>query len=98
MTVSLEKDRLTARSPEGAVMGHIRFPGIRTGLVNIASVVTEPEFRDTDTAEAMMEALLCHLDRTGQKAALTAPFAQRYVAEHPRWKRILPEQLHFTTY
>ena len=98
MTLSFEKDRLTARSEEGAPMGRVTFPRIRAGLVNIDSVTVFPDFRGQGVEEAMMEALLAHLEKSFQKAALTAPFAQKYLETHPEWNHILPGQIHFTTY
>ena len=98
MTVSFEKERLTAIGPEGVSMGYIRFPGIRPGLVNITSVTVLPGFRGQGVEEAMMEALLCRLEETGRKAVLTAPIAQRYIADRPHWKHIPPDGLHLTTH
>jgi len=47
---------------------------------------------------AMLEALLSHLDTLGMKAALTCPAAQKYAADHARWKKILPGEISFTKY
>ena len=93
-----EKERLTALTPEGTPMGFAAFPRIRAGLVNVSQVTVYPAYRRQGVEEAMMEALLSHLEAQGMKAALTAPFAQDYVAKHPRWKRILPGEISFTKY
>lgn len=96
MTFSFQKERITAVSPEGVTMGYITFPGLRAGLVNINQMTVFPSFRGQQAEEAMMEALFSHLSGLGVKAALTCPFAQQYVQKHPRWKMILPEEIHFT--
>ena len=96
MTFSFEKERMTAISNDGIPMGHITFPRVREGRVNIDHVMTDPKFRGQGVAEHMMEALLQHLIRLDQKAALTCPFAQQYVGKHPQWKTLLPGEIHFT--
>lgn len=96
MTFSIQKERITAVSPDGVPMGYITFPRVRAGLVNIDHVSVPPAFRGQRVDEAMMEALFSHLDRQGMKAALTCPFAQQYVEQHPLWKKILPGEIHFT--
>ena len=96
MNIVFEKERLTARSPEGVPMGSVTFPRVRCGLVNISGISVLPAFRGQGVEDAMMEALLTHLDKQGLKAALTAPFAQRYLEQHPEWKKILPGEMHFT--
>lgn len=98
MTFSFEKERMTAIGTDGIPMGHITFPRVREGLVNIDHVMTYPKFRGQGVAERMMEALLQHLTRLDQKAALTCPYAQQYVGKHPQWKQILPEKMHFTSH
>lgn len=79
-------------------MGHILFPRVRAGLVNIRQVTINPEFRGQGVEQAMLEALLSHLTRSGQKAALTDPLSQQYVAGHSQWQHILPGEIHFTTH
>jgi predicted GNAT family acetyltransferase len=96
MTFSFQKERLTAISPEGVPMGYIAFPRIRAGLVNVDRVSVSPEFRGLGVEEAMMVALFSHLSRLGLKAALTCPFAQQYLEKNPKWKTILPGEIHFT--
>lgn len=98
MTFSIGKERLTAIYQDGNPMGYITFPRVRAGLVNISQVVTYPEYRDQNVPEKMMERLLCHLEESHQKAALTCPYAQQYMEKHPQWKHILPGQMHFTTH
>lgn len=98
MRFVFEKERMTALSGEGTTMGYVTFPRIRAGLVNINHVMTIPEFRGQGVAEAMMDALLTHLAQENQKAALTCSFAQAYVGRHEKWKRILPEKMHFGTH
>lgn len=98
MTFSFEKERITAIREDGVPMGHITFPRVMAGLVNIDAVVTYPAFRGQGVAEGMMEALLSRLSEQGQKAALTCPFAQQYVGSHPQWRSILPGKLHFTSH
>ena len=98
MTFQFEKERMTAVHSDGRPMGVIAFPRIRPGLVSINQITTYPAFRNQGVGDAMMEALLSHLDTQGQKAALTCPFAQTYVAKNPQWKRILPEKLHMTSH
>ena len=98
MTFSIQKERITAISPEDTPMGYITFPRVRAGLVNISQMTVFPDFRHQGVEDAMMEALLSHLDRQGLKAALTCPFAQQYVEQNPQWKKILPGQIHFTKY
>ena len=98
MTISIEKERIRAIHADGSPMGHVLFPRVRAGLVNIQQMTVNPEFRGQGVEEAMLEALLSHLTRSGQKAALTAPFAQQYVARHPHWQHILPGEMNFTTY
>ena len=96
MTFSFEKERLTAISGDGIPMGHIAFPQVTSGLVNISRVETAPGFRGQGVAEAMMEALLGHLSGQNRKAVLTCPFAQRYVSQNGQWKHILPGSIHVT--
>ena len=98
MTFSIEKERIRAIREDGILMGHILFPRVRAGLVNIQQVAINPEFRSQGIEEAMLEALLSHLTKSGQKAALTASIAQQYVGAHPEWKHILPGEMHFTRY
>lgn len=98
MTFTIQKERLTALSPEGLPMGYITFPRVRAGLVNIDHVMTYPKFRGQGVAGAMMEELLRHLTKEGQKAALTCPYAQQYVEKHGQWKHLLPGKLHFTSH
>lgn len=98
MTFSFEKERITALSSDGIPMGHITFPQINCGLVNISQVVTDPKFREQGVADCMMDALLSHLASQGKKAALTCPNAQQYVARNPRWKTILPGSMHMTAH
>ena len=98
MTFSIQKERITAISPDGIPMGYITFPRIRAGLVNISQMTVFPEFRGQAVEDAMMEALLIHLEDRGLKAALTCPYAQQYLEKNPRWKKILPGELHFTKY
>ena len=98
MTFQFEKERVTAVSPEGRPMGFIVFPQVRTGLVNISQIMTYPAFRGQGVDNAMMEALLSYLERNDQKAALTSPFAQQYLEKNPKWKHILPGEMHFTTH
>ena len=98
MTFSFQKERINAISPDGISMGHITFPRARPGLVNINQMVVLPAFRQQGVEEAMMEALLSHLDQQGLKAVLLCPFAQQYVEKYPRWKKILPGDIHFTKY
>ena len=93
-----EKERMTAFTLEGTPMGFAVFPRVRAGLVNISQVTVCPAYRGQGVEEAMMEALLSQLEAQGMKAALTAPFAQNYVAAHPEWKRILPGEISFTKY
>lgn len=98
MTFTFEKERMTAVGGDGIPMGYITFPRVRPGLVNINTVLTYPKFRGQGVAGHMMDALLNHLDAQNQKAALTCPYAQQYVATHDQWKHILPGQLHFTSH
>ena len=98
MTFSYEKERITAVSPEGVPMGAVTFPRVRAGLVNISDIAVFPAFRNQGVGEAMMEALLAHLDKSGLKAALTCTYAQQYVEKNPHWKKILPDEIHFTRY
>ena len=98
MTFQFEKERVTAIHEDGSIMGTVTFPRIRAGLVNITSVSVTPKYRNQPVAEAMLDALLNHLQAKGLKAALTCPPAQRYVANHPQWKKILPGEMHFTTH
>lgn len=96
MTFAIEKERIRAIHEDGTPMGHITFPRVRAGLVNISQVMIHPEFRGQNVEQAMMDALLPHLMGQGMKAALTNPFAQRYVSDHPEWKHVLPGEIHFT--
>lgn len=98
MDFVFEKERMTARSPGGVSMGSVSFPRVRCGLVNISGISVLPAFRGQGVEDAMMEAVLEHLDKQGLKVALTVPFAQRYVEQNPRWKKILPGEMHFTRY
>ena len=98
MTIQFQNGRLTARCGSGNIMGYITFPQIRKGLVNIDRVQVAPEYRGRGVETAMMEALLIHLRQQGMKAALTSPAVQRYVAENPDWKQILPESMHMTAH
>lgn len=98
MTYSIEKERLTARGENGVLMGSVSFPRIRAGLVNISQVTVPPRFRGQGVEAGMMDALLNHLEGKHQKAALTSPYAQKYVENNARWKHILPEKIHFTTH
>lgn len=98
MKFVFEKERMIALGPEGTPMGQVAFPRVRAGLVNISSMTIFPAFRGQGVEDAMMEALLSHLDQQGSKAALTCPLAQDYVAAHPQWKRILPGEISFTKY
>ena len=98
MTFTFEKERITAISSDGIPMGHITFPRIRSDLVNISQVTTYPRFRGQGVAESMMEAFLTHLAEGNRKAALTCPYAQNYVEQHPQWKHLLPGSIHFTTH
>ena len=98
MNVIFEKERLTARNSSGVPMGSVSFPRVRCGLVNISDVSVLPAFRGQGAEDAMMEAVLEHLDRQGLKAALTAPFAQQYIRMHPQWNHILPGEISFTKY
>lgn len=96
MTFTFEKERIRAVSDDGMPMGHIAFPRVRPGLVNISQVMIHPRYRGQNLEAAMMDALLPHLMRQGAKAAITNPFAQQYVSDHPEWKHVLPEEIHFT--
>ena len=98
MPFSSQKERICATTPEGAAMGSIAFPRVRAGLVNISQTTILPEYRGLAVEDAMMEALLAHLDQQGLKAVLICPFAQQYVEQHPQWKKILPGEIHFTKY
>ena len=98
MTFSIQKERITATSPEGISMGYITYPRVRAGLVNINQMTVLPAFRQQGVEEAMMEALLSHLDQQDLKAVLICPFAQQYVEQNPKWKKILPGEIHFTKY
>ena len=96
MTFAIEKERIRAIHEDGTTMGHIVFPRVRAGLVNISQVMIHPEFRGQNVEQAMMDTLLPHLLRQGTKAAITNPFAQQYVSNHPEWKQVLPGEIHFT--
>ena len=96
MNVSFEKERMTIISGSHIPMGFIAFPHVRPGLVNITQVSVAPQFRGQGVEDVMMEALLNHLSQQNQKAALSSPFAQQYVGNHPEWKHILPQKIHFT--
>lgn len=98
MTFVFEKERIRALSDEGTPMGHISFPRVRPGLVNISQMMIHPKFRGQNVESAMMDALLPHLASQNLKAALTCPFAQQYIGTHPQWKHILPGEIHFTTH
>lgn len=98
MKFVFEKERMIALGPEGTPMGQVAFPRVRAGLVTVSQVTVHPAFRGQGVEDAMMEALLSHLDQQGSKAALTCPLAQDYVAAHPQWKRILPGEISFTKY
>lgn len=98
MTFVFETECITALSAEGIPMGRITFPRINCNLVNISSVRTEPQFRNPEIADSMMEALLEHLAQQNRKAALTCAYAQDYLRRNPRWKHILPGNLHFTAH
>lgn len=98
MTFSFQKERITAVSPDGVSMGYITFPRVRAGLVNINQLTIFPAFCSQGLEDAMMEALLSHLEKSGLKAALTCPYAQQYVEKNPQWKKILPGEIHFTRY
>jgi len=98
MKFVFEKERMTARTDDGVLMGSITFPRVRAGLVNITAVTVFPGFRGQGVEDAMMEAVLEHLEAQGVKTALTCPFAQQYVEKNPRWKKILPGEMHFTKY
>lgn len=98
MIFRFEKERITALTPDGTTLGFIVFPRVRAGLVNISTMTVNPGFRGQGVEDAMMEVVLEHLDEQGLKAALTCPFAQRYMEQNPRWKKILPGEMHFTRY
>ncbi len=95
MNFQFEKEQMTLFNEEGVKMGHIHFAQINSQLVNIDHVFTSPDFRGQGVAGKMMEALLDHLSKQEKKAALTCPYAQRYVAEHEEWNHILPTNIHF---
>ena len=96
MTFVFEKERIRAIGDDGIAMGHICFPRVRAGLVNISQVMAHPKFRGQHVESAMMDALLPHLNQQNLKAALTSPFAQQYISGRPEWKHILPGEIHFT--
>ena len=98
MTFSIQKECLTATSPDGVLMGYITFSRVRPGLVNISQMTVFPAFRQQGLEETMMETLLSHLDQQGLKAVLICPFAQQYVEKNPKWKKILPGEIHFTKF
>ena len=98
MTFSIEREQITAVSSGGVPMGHIAFPRIRPGLVNINRITVFPRFRGQGIEDAMLEALLSHLTDSHQKAVLTAPSAPQYVARNPRWKTVLPGQISCVTH
>ena len=98
MEFSITKEQLTATDSDGTLMGYIRYPQIRAGLVTIDQVEVYSPFRNQGVESAMMEVLLRHLKVHGRRAALSCPFAQGYVESHPEWKSLLPDSLHFTTY
>ena len=97
MTFAFEKERVTAISPDGIPMGHIHFQQIKPSLVNIRQVKVLPAFRGQGIDSAMMEALLSYLERSNQKAALTAPLAQQYLAQGAKPRQAC-EQSGFTDY
>ena len=98
MTFAFQKERMTAVNDDGTPVGHITFPRIRPGLVNIDQLTMFPQFRSPELADQMMEALLTYLDSQNQKAALTCPQAQQYVGRHPEWKHLLPGCIHFESH
>ena len=98
MTIQFQPGRLTAISSSGRTMGYVTFPQIRKGLVNIDRVQIIPEYRGRGVDAALLDALLTYLQQQGVKAALTSPAAQRYAAENPLWKQVLPESMHMTTH
>ena len=98
ITIRIQTGRLTACSEFGNTVGYITFPQIRKGLVNIDRVQVAPEYRGRGVEAAMMDALLTHLRDQGMKAALTSPAVQRYAAQNPQWKQILPESMHMTAH
>ncbi len=89
MTYQFEKEKMTLLSEEGSVMGWIKHPQIKPGIINIESVFTDPQFRGQGLAGQMMKALLEHLRKNEGKAVLTCPYAQRYVGEHPEYSDLL---------
>lgn len=95
MAFEFSKDRMTRRNEHGDLMGYITFPQVKKNLVNIDHVFTDPAFRGQGNAAVMMEVLLCHLEEQGKKALLTCPYAQSYVAEHPQWTKLLPNDIKF---
>lgn len=98
MTIQYQPGRLTAVDSDGRTMGYVTFPQIRKGLVNIDRVQILPEYQSWGVETALLDALLNHLQQQGTKAALTSPAAQRYAADNPVWKQILPQSMHMTTH
>ena len=98
ITMKYEPGRLTALSSSGMTIGYITFPQIRKGLVNVDRLQIFPEYRGRGVEAMLMDALLAHLEQQDVKAALTSPAVQRYAAEHPEWKAVLPESMHMTAH
>ena len=98
MNFTFEKERMTARTDDGILIGSITFPRVRAGLVNINQTLIVPPFRGQGMEEAMIGALLAHLTKLNQKVALTCPYVQQYVQKNPRWNHILPGKMHFTAH
>ena len=97
ITVQYQPSRLTATDSTGKQIAYVSFPQIRRCLVNIDRLHVIPEYRHSGAEEVLMDALLAHLVQQGAKAVLTCPAAQRYVAEHPQWKQVLPESMRMTS-
>ena len=98
ITMKYEAGRLTALSSSSMTMGYITFPQIRKGLVNVDRLQILPEYRGRGVEAMLMDALLAHLEQQDVKAALTSSKVQRYAAEHPEWKAVLPESMHMTAH
>lgn len=87
--------RMDCLTEDGKPMRHITFPFAAKDLVNIDHVFTEPDFRGQGLAGQMMDALMEHLSQNGKKVILTCPYSQKYMASHPQWEGLLPQDIHF---
>ena len=92
MELKKHSNRIWLEDEYGKEMAFVSFPQKSERIVSIASTVVDESLRGQGIADALLQALVQELRRTGRQAVPVCTYAVRWFARHPEYEDLLAGQ------